>query len=166
MCKVLLARMESVCKDLHMTRYPSAEGAEMKIELDLTPKQIGLLREGLDELPLNKYITLIVPMLEQLPITESDVANSLGNADSAPPAPLCSRDLGGGFSLTAYTPRGVSRMDALEGMLASFTAASRVAQALADIGNPNKPRKMYQPPNLSEHDAELQHQQEMARRLK
>jgi hypothetical protein len=89
----------------------------MKLELDLTPKQIELLREGLDELPLNKYITLIVPLLEQLPITESDVTNALGNADSAPPAPLCSRELGGGFSLTAYTPRGVSMLDALERVL-------------------------------------------------
>lgn len=85
----------------------------MKIELDLTPAQIGLLREGIDELPLAKYITLIVPLLEQLPLTESDVAKALGNADSAP-APLESREMAGGFRITAYTQRGVSMVDALE----------------------------------------------------
>lgn len=46
------------------------------------------------------------------------------------------------------------------------TPAARVARAIADIGNPNKPRTMYQPPCQSEHDVELQHQQEIARRLK
>jgi hypothetical protein len=91
--------------------------SQMKIQLDLTPAQIDLLREGLDELPLAKYITLIVPLLDQLPFTESDVAAALGNADSAPPAPLASRELGGGFGLTAYTPRGVSMLDALERVL-------------------------------------------------
>ena len=40
----------------------------MKLELNLTPQQIELLREGLDELPLAKYITVIVPLLEQLPL--------------------------------------------------------------------------------------------------
>lgn len=44
--------------------------------------------------------------------------------------------------------------------------AKRVAQAIADIGNPAKPPKMYQPPKLSEHDAELQYRQAMAQRLK
>lgn len=89
----------------------------MKIELDLTPAQIDLLREGLDELPLAKYISLIVPMLEQLPITESDVATARGNADSLP-APLAAREVAGGFKINAYTPRGVSMLDALERVLA------------------------------------------------
>lgn len=44
--------------------------------------------------------------------------------------------------------------------------AKKVAQAILDIGNPDKPRPMYQPPSTSEYDAELQHRQEMARRLK
>lgn len=44
--------------------------------------------------------------------------------------------------------------------------AKKVAQAIIDIGNPNLPRKLYQPPKLSEHDAILQHQQAQAKRLK
>jgi len=44
--------------------------------------------------------------------------------------------------------------------------AQRVAEAIANLGNPNAPRKMYQPPRLSEHDAILQHQQAQAKRLK
>jgi hypothetical protein len=44
--------------------------------------------------------------------------------------------------------------------------AKKVAEAIANIGNPNVPRKMYQPPNLSEHDAIVQHQQAQAQRLK
>lgn len=52
---------------------------------------------------------------------------------------------------------------ALENVL--DTPSARVARAIADLGT-NKPRTMYQPPKLSEHDAELQHQQEMARRAK
>lgn len=46
------------------------------------------------------------------------------------------------------------------------TPAQKVARAIADIGNSDKPRTLYQPPKLSEHDAELQHRQEMAQRLK
>lgn len=96
----------------------------MKIELTLTPKQLELLREGLDELPLNKYITLIVPLLEQLPLTESDVAASLGSADSAPPAPLCSRELGGGFRVSAHTPEGVASLAHLERVLGQLEVVS------------------------------------------
>lgn len=86
----------------------------MKLELDLTPAQIDLLREGLDELPLAKYITLIVPLLDQLPFTESDLAKT--RSDSTP-APLESREVAGGFKMTAYTPRGVSMLDAIDRVL-------------------------------------------------
>jgi hypothetical protein len=89
----------------------------MKITLDLTPAQIDLLREGIDELPLAKYITLIVPLLEQLPLTESDVATALGNADSALPSPIRSKETGSGFRLTAYTPPGASLLDSLDRVL-------------------------------------------------
>lgn len=44
--------------------------------------------------------------------------------------------------------------------------AKKVAEAIANIGNPNLPRKLYQPPRLAEHEAEEQHRQEQARRLK
>jgi len=44
--------------------------------------------------------------------------------------------------------------------------ARKVAEAIANLGNPNMPRKMYQPPGLSEHDAIVQHQQAQAKRLK
>jgi len=44
--------------------------------------------------------------------------------------------------------------------------AKKVAEAIANLGNPNAPRTMYQPPRLSEHDAILQHQQAQAKRLK
>jgi hypothetical protein len=44
--------------------------------------------------------------------------------------------------------------------------AKKVAEAIASIGNPNFPCKVYQPPKLSEHDAEVQHQQAQAQRLK
>jgi len=87
----------------------------MKLELELTPKQIDLLREGLDELPLAKYITLIVPLLEQLPL-ESTAGPDTG-ADSAP-APLESREVAGGFKLTAYTTRGVSMLESMDRVLA------------------------------------------------
>jgi hypothetical protein len=87
----------------------------MKIELDLTPAQVDLLREGIDSLPLAKYITVIVPVLKQLPITGS-AAGSAPSADSSP-APLATRETAGGFGLRAYTPRGVSMLDALERVL-------------------------------------------------
>jgi len=83
----------------------------MKIELDLTPAQIDLLREGIDELPLSKYSTLVATLLPQLPL--ESVAGPDTGADSAP-APLESREMAGGFRITAYTPRGVSMVDALE----------------------------------------------------
>ena len=89
----------------------------MKIELDLTPAQIDLFREGIDELPLAKYITLIIPLLEQLPLTESDVAKALGNVDSALPSPIRSQETGSGFRLTAYTPAGASLLDSLDRVL-------------------------------------------------
>lgn len=85
----------------------------MKLTLDLTPAQIDLLREGLDELPLAKYISIIVPMLEQLPITESDVSTARGNADR-PPAPLASVGVAGGLRMTAYTRDGVMALPALQ----------------------------------------------------
>lgn len=44
--------------------------------------------------------------------------------------------------------------------------AKKVAEAIANIGNPNKPHTLYQPPKLSKHEAELQHRQAMAQRLK
>jgi hypothetical protein len=88
----------------------------MKITLDLTPEQIDLLREGIDDLPLAKYITLIVPLLDQLPITESDAGAGKAHADSAP-APLESREVAGGFKLSAYTPRGVSMLESLDRVL-------------------------------------------------
>lgn len=46
------------------------------------------------------------------------------------------------------------------------TPAQKVARAIADIGNPNKPRTMYQPPRLSEEETIALHRQEEARRLK
>jgi len=57
-------------------------------------------------------------------------------------------------------------MNELDSQIHEKAVAARVAEAIANIGNPNQPRKMYQPPRLSEHDAELQHRQEMAQRLK
>lgn len=44
--------------------------------------------------------------------------------------------------------------------------AKKVAEAIINIGNPNLPRKLYQPPKLSEHDAIVRHQQTQAKRLK
>ena len=44
--------------------------------------------------------------------------------------------------------------------------AKKVAEAIANLGNPNAPRTMYQPPRLSEHDVIIQHQQAQAKRLK
>lgn len=44
--------------------------------------------------------------------------------------------------------------------------AKKTAQAILDIGNPNLPRTMYQPPRVSEHDVIAQHQQAQAKRLK
>lgn len=87
----------------------------MELKLNLTDAQVTLLREGLDELPLAKYITLIVPLLNQLPLTEFAAAPD-SQANSAP-APLESREVAGGFKVSAYTPRGVSVLDALENVL-------------------------------------------------
>lgn len=95
----------------------------MKLELNLTPAQINLLREGLDELPLAKYITLIVPLLDQLPLIESAVGAGMARADSTP-APLESREVAGGFRITAYTPQGVSMLESLERVLGPLEGRS------------------------------------------
>lgn len=55
-------------------------------------------------------------------------------------------------------------MNELDRQIHEKAVAARVAEAIANIGNPN--RKMYQPPRLSEHDAIVQHQQAQAQRLK
>jgi len=57
-------------------------------------------------------------------------------------------------------------MNELDRQIHEKAVATRVAEAIANIGNPNQPRKMYQPPRLSEHDAIVQHQQAQAQRLK
>ncbi len=91
----------------------------MKIELDLTPKQIEQLREVIDALPLfttprsKGYHELIMAILPKLPL-EPVAARS--SADSAP-APLESREVAGGFKMTAYSARGVSMLDALDRVL-------------------------------------------------
>lgn len=46
------------------------------------------------------------------------------------------------------------------------TPAQKVARAIIDIGDPTKPRTMYQPPRLSEEQVIALHRQEQARRLK
>lgn len=51
-----------------------------RIELDLTPKEIGQLREAMDALPLNPYGPLIVKVLNALPL-ESDAGRT--GADSS-----------------------------------------------------------------------------------
>ena len=57
-------------------------------------------------------------------------------------------------------------MNELDRQIHEKAVAARVAEAIANIGNPNQPRKMYQAPRLSEHDAIVQHQQAQAQRLK
>jgi len=85
----------------------------MKLELDLTPEQISLLREGLDELPLmgregrRGYITLINAVMPQLPMT-----------DPLPPlTPIATRTLANGIKLDAYSPRGASMLEELDRVL-------------------------------------------------
>jgi len=85
----------------------------MKLELELTPAQIDLLREGLDELPLwprngrQGYIQLLNALLPQLPIL-----------DHVPTVqPLATRTLANGIKLDAYSPRGASMLEALDNVL-------------------------------------------------
>jgi hypothetical protein len=92
----------------------------MKLELELTPVHVQELREVIDALPLfttprtKGYHGLILAILPQLPL--ESVAGPDTGADSTP-APLESREVAGGFSIAAYTPRGVSMLDSLERVL-------------------------------------------------
>lgn len=92
----------------------------MKIELDLSEALIQQLREVIDGLPLwprggrPGYIELVAKILPQLPL--ESVAGSDTGADSAP-APLESREVAGGFKLSAYTPRGVSMLESIDRVL-------------------------------------------------
>lgn len=88
-------------------------GSQVKLELELTPAQISLLREGIDELPLwargnrRGYIELIAVLLPQLPIL-----------DHVPTVqPLATRTLANGIKLDAYSPRGASMLEALDNVL-------------------------------------------------
>ena len=94
----------------------------MKITLDLTDREVQQLREIADESPLVHRPTgesrhrVIVKVLDALPITESEAVCRPGS-DSSPPTPTRSQEMGGGFRITAYTPRGVSMLEALENVL-------------------------------------------------
>jgi hypothetical protein len=79
----------------------------VKIELELTPAQLNLLREGIDELPLGKYITLVAGLLPQLPILEHVPTVQ----------PLATRTLANGIKLDAYSARGASMLEDLDRVL-------------------------------------------------
>ena len=68
-------------------------------------------------------LTLIVPLLDQLPLIESAVGAGMARADSTP-APLESREVAGGFRITAYTPQGVSMLESLERVLGPLEGRS------------------------------------------
>jgi len=116
-----------------------------RIELHLTDAQIDQLRAVMDGLPLNPYVNLVVTVLKALPL-ESDrnqagtatvdagicaptpkgsLPNSLGIESAAMPpsgADADRRDLhaqgpGGGFSITALTPKGRERLPEIERLL-------------------------------------------------
>jgi hypothetical protein len=72
----------------------------MKFELDLAPAQIQQLREVVDALPLNRYITFVAAILPQLPLTDGDAVDLLerdfaGFVGSIPPeCSICRRHHG------------------------------------------------------------------------
>ncbi len=80
----------------------------MKLELELAPAQIDLLREVIDELPLNKYVTLVAGLLPQLPIL-----------DHVPTVQPLATAQASGMTFTAFTPRGVAMLEALDDVLAT-----------------------------------------------
>ena len=95
--------------------------SSIRIELELTPKEIDQLREVMDNQPLRPYAPLILKVLNALPF-ESDAARP--SADSARPALSALEGLGRGFQLTARTPRVVPMVDAIDEVLRTLTPHS------------------------------------------
>jgi len=59
----------------------------MKIQLDLTPNEIELLRQAMDSIPLRPYAPIICKVLLALPIFESVDADTIPVVPDAAPAP-------------------------------------------------------------------------------
>jgi len=78
--------------------------SSIRIELELTPKEIDQLREVMDAQPLRPYAPLILKVLSALPL-ESNARHDLTRRR-------------GSFQLRALTPRGASMVDALDAVLA------------------------------------------------
>jgi hypothetical protein len=102
----------------------------LHIELELTPEQIGELRQVIDHLPLNPYGPLICAVLKGLPMLSEDgrgcsviyrngrfesVAVTRSGADAVA-APVPSREPRS-FSLTALTPKGRALLPEVEHLL-------------------------------------------------
>ena len=94
--------------------------SSIRIELELTPKEIDQLREVMDAQPLRPYAPLIVKVLKALPF-ESEAAQG---PDSARPTLSALEGLGRGFQLTARTPRAVPMVDAIDEVLRTLTPHS------------------------------------------
>lgn len=83
----------------------------MKFEIDLPEALIAELREALDALPLmprdgeRGYIQLVAKLLPQLPMVDPA------------PEPLATLETADGMKLSAYTPSGVSMLQALDNVL-------------------------------------------------
>jgi hypothetical protein len=96
----------------------------MIIQLELTDAQVDQLREVMDSLPLRTHAPLICAVLPQLPFTESVVRTPSGadtvpeaRSPSGPPGGLSEPRVAGNFKMTAFTPRGVSMLEALDRVL-------------------------------------------------
>lgn len=86
--------------------------------LFLDDEQCKLVREMLDFVPLTpRYLPLVVDLLQRIP----ESAAQGPSADSAPPSPLAHRELGGGFTLKALTPRGADHIDEVQRLLCGLT---------------------------------------------
>jgi hypothetical protein len=77
----------------------------MKIELDLTPKEVALLREGMDNLPLRPFAPIVVKVLLALPL--EDVPPELHTEG------VTIAKLSNGMTLEAHTRKGKAMLPTL-----------------------------------------------------
>jgi hypothetical protein len=101
----------------------------VNIQLALTPKEIELLRQAMDSLPLRPYAPIICKVLLALPIF--DLPESAARTPSGADADLRAHTLpvspgGGFFTLHALTPQGEAKLPEIEALLAPLLGLEKM----------------------------------------